>query len=81
MLTEGYNSSSDEESNQYLPIMQPDIVLESNNRKVVLDTKYYKEALKEYHGRKKTAKTSEDQTRTGFRFIYEKWFSFCNNHP
>ena len=48
-----FNSSSDEESNQYLPIMQPDIVLESNNRKVVLDTKYYKEALKEYHGRKK----------------------------
>lgn len=48
-----FNTSSDEESNQYLPIMQPDIVLESNNRKVVLDTKYYKEALKEYHGRKK----------------------------
>ena len=48
-----YNLSTDEESNQYLPTMQPDIVLESQNRKIVLDTKYYKDALKEYHGKKR----------------------------
>ena len=42
-----YNLSSDEESNQYLPTMQPDIILDGENRKVILDTKYYKEALKE----------------------------------
>jgi len=48
-----YNLSSDEESNQYLPTMQPDLILDGENRKVVLDTKYYKEALKENYGKKR----------------------------
>ena len=47
------NVSSDEKSKELLPIMRPDIVLNSENRKIILDTKYYKEALKEHHGRKR----------------------------
>ena len=43
----------DEDSKRYLPIMKPDIVFNSDNRKIVLDTKYYRNALKENYGIKR----------------------------
>lgn len=36
----------DEQSLNYLPIMQTDISLESSSRKIIIDTKFYKEALR-----------------------------------
>lgn len=36
----------------YLPKMETDITLENNNEKIIIDTKYYKEALKENYSRK-----------------------------
>ena len=53
-----FTTSMDDDSKNYLPTMQPDIVLEGKNRKIILDTKYYKEALKEYHGRKKISSSN-----------------------
>lgn len=37
---------------QYLPKMQTDITLENNEEKIIIDTKYYKEALKENYSKK-----------------------------
>jgi 5-methylcytosine-specific restriction enzyme subunit McrC len=42
----------DKTSEDYLPKMQADVILESSDKKIVLDTKYYKETLQEYHGKK-----------------------------
>ena len=39
------DAKGDEESMQYLPVMQTDIVLSDAKRKIVIDTKYYTEAL------------------------------------
>lgn len=37
----------------YLPKMETDISLKSERRKIIIDTKYYKEALKYHYGREK----------------------------
>ena len=42
----------DESSKDYLPKMIADVILESPERKIVLDSKYYKETLQEHHGKK-----------------------------
>jgi 5-methylcytosine-specific restriction enzyme subunit McrC len=39
----------DEQSRSYLPNMQTDISLTSQGRKIIIDTKYYKETLQKYH--------------------------------
>jgi 5-methylcytosine-specific restriction enzyme subunit McrC len=41
------------ESAQYLPEMHTDVTLRSKTRTIVIDTKYYPEALVEHHGQKK----------------------------
>lgn len=41
-----------EGAKQFLPKMQTDITLESLGRKIIIDTKYYKEALQTHHGKK-----------------------------
>ena len=41
-----YNVSSDEKSKELLPIMRPDIVLDSEDRKIILDTKFLKKLSK-----------------------------------
>jgi hypothetical protein len=41
------------ESAQYLPEMHTDVTLRSKTRTIVIDTKYYPEALVEHHSRKK----------------------------
>jgi 5-methylcytosine-specific restriction enzyme subunit McrC len=41
----------DEISAQYLPQMQTDVSLISSDRHIVIDTKYYKEALQTYYGK------------------------------
>jgi 5-methylcytosine-specific restriction enzyme subunit McrC len=41
------------ESAQYLPAMRTDVTLRSNERTIVIDTKYYPEALTENFGQKK----------------------------
>jgi len=41
------------ESNYLLPNMYPDIVFESDDRNIVFDAKYYKNALKEHYNNKK----------------------------
>jgi 5-methylcytosine-specific restriction enzyme subunit McrC len=41
------------ESTQYLPIMHTDVTLRSKTRTIVIDTKYYLEALSENFGKKK----------------------------
>jgi 5-methylcytosine-specific restriction enzyme subunit McrC len=41
------------ESAQYLPEMHTDVTLRSNNRTIVIDTKYYPEALVEHHSQKR----------------------------
>jgi 5-methylcytosine-specific restriction enzyme subunit McrC len=38
---------------KFLPKMQTDISLESKNRKIIIDTKYYHEALNEYYDKEK----------------------------
>jgi 5-methylcytosine-specific restriction enzyme subunit McrC len=43
----------DEESKSILPKMVTDISIESDNSKVVIDTKYYKEALKKHYDKEK----------------------------
>ena len=42
----------DKTSEDYLPKMQADVILESSDKKIVLDTKYYKETLQENYGKK-----------------------------
>ena len=49
---EWFGNPLDDESADYLPIMKPDIVLGNEKRKIVLDTKYYKQALKENWNKK-----------------------------
>jgi 5-methylcytosine-specific restriction enzyme subunit McrC len=46
-----WDISSGDES--FLPKMQTDISLESKDRKIVIDTKYYQEALKEHYDKEK----------------------------
>jgi 5-methylcytosine-specific restriction enzyme subunit McrC len=41
------------ESARYLPVMHTDITLRSRTRTIVIDTKYYPEALVEHRGQKK----------------------------
>jgi 5-methylcytosine-specific restriction enzyme subunit McrC len=41
------------ESAQYLPVMHTDVTLRSKTRTVVIDTKYYHEALSENYGKKR----------------------------
>jgi 5-methylcytosine-specific restriction enzyme subunit McrC len=41
------------ESAQYLPTMRTDVTLRSNDRTIIIDAKYYTEALTENYGRKK----------------------------
>jgi 5-methylcytosine-specific restriction enzyme subunit McrC len=41
------------ESTQYLPVMHTDVTLRSKIRTIVIDTKYYPEALSENYGKKK----------------------------
>jgi 5-methylcytosine-specific restriction enzyme subunit McrC len=41
------------ESAQYLPAMRTDVTLRSKHRTIVIDTKYYPEALVENYGKKK----------------------------
>ena len=50
-----YRAIADTESDKYLPNMYPDITLESNDRKIILDTKYYKNVLKDNRGSKKVS--------------------------
>lgn len=38
---------------QRLPNMYADVILESSNRRIILDTKFYREAMSEWHERKK----------------------------
>lgn len=37
----------------YLPMMQTDISLENSDRKIIIDTKYYQESLRQYRGSEK----------------------------
>jgi 5-methylcytosine-specific restriction enzyme subunit McrC len=37
----------------HLPLMQTDISIESKSRKIIMDTKYYEQALKQYRGSQK----------------------------
>jgi 5-methylcytosine-specific restriction enzyme subunit McrC len=37
----------------YLPLMQTDISIESKSRKIIMDTKYYEQTLKQYKGSQK----------------------------
>jgi len=46
-------SAKDEESMRYLPKMQTDISLESKNNKIIIDAKYYREALNVYYDQEK----------------------------
>ncbi len=39
----------------YLPIMQTDISLENKERKIIIDTKYYRQTLREHRGAEKLA--------------------------
>jgi 5-methylcytosine-specific restriction enzyme subunit McrC len=41
------------ESAQHLPVMHTDVTLRSKNRTIVIDTKYYPEALSENYGKKR----------------------------
>ena len=41
------------ETHQFLPKMQTDISLKINNRKLIIDAKYYKETLQKYYGSEK----------------------------
>src|SRR5262245_17085794 len=43
---------ADEEAKGYLPEMQTDVCLVSEQRKIILDCKYYKETLQQRHGRR-----------------------------
>ncbi len=42
----------DEKSGDFLPNMQTDIYLESDNDRLIIDTKYYREALQTYYDKK-----------------------------
>ena len=44
---------SSEEERKYLPKMQTDISLLSNSRKIIIDTKYYKETFQTYYDSEK----------------------------
>lgn len=44
---------ADEKARPYLPSMKPDIVLESPARKLIIDTKFYRDALPSYRGRRR----------------------------
>ena len=44
--------AKDENSQNYLPNMQTDIYLESKNDRLIIDTKYYKDALQTYYDKK-----------------------------
>jgi 5-methylcytosine-specific restriction enzyme subunit McrC len=41
------------ETHQFLPKMQTDISIKINNRKLIIDAKYYKETLKKYYDSEK----------------------------
>ena len=53
-----YNVTADEISKEYLPQMRPDIVLEKEDKKIILDTKYYKEALKKHYEKKRISSSN-----------------------
>lgn len=56
VFRENINWDSDDalyQYNKFLPIMQTDITVESNNRKIIIDTKYYKEVLNSNYDSKK----------------------------
>jgi 5-methylcytosine-specific restriction enzyme subunit McrC len=46
-------SDGDEASKNFLPKMQTDISLESGDKKIIIDTKYYREALGEHYDKEK----------------------------
>lgn len=46
-------SDGDETSKNFLPKMQTDISLESKNSKIIIDTKYYREALTEHYDKER----------------------------
>lgn len=48
-----YGKGMDDPSAAYLPKMVTDISIESENSKVVIDTKYYRDALQRYYDREK----------------------------
>ena len=48
-----WNAVGDIEAIGYLPKMQTDITLEGKDRKIIIDTKYYKHAIKSNMGREK----------------------------
>jgi 5-methylcytosine-specific restriction enzyme subunit McrC len=48
-----YATPLDEHSGKYLPKMVTDISIEKNGSKVIIDTKYYKEALAKYYDQEK----------------------------
>ena len=53
-----HGKSLDDDSINYLPNMYPDIVLERDDRKIVLDTKYYKQVLKEHYGARRISSSN-----------------------
>ncbi len=46
-----WDAISDEGQLQMLPLMRTDIHLENADRRIIIDTKYYSEALQTYHGK------------------------------
>ncbi len=46
-------SADNNQTLQYLPLMQTDITLENNKRKIIIDAKFYKETLKRNYGSEK----------------------------
>lgn len=53
-----YNVTADDISKKYLPQMRPDIILEKEDKKIILDTKYYKEALKKHYEKKRISSSN-----------------------
>ena len=73
-----FRVTSDDDSDKYLPNMYPDIVLESPDRKIVLDTKYYKEVLKGNHGSKKISSNNIYQMYAYMKNLSKQDESFEN---
>ncbi len=48
-----WDAIGSDEDKAFLPKMQTDISLERNNRKIIMDTKYYKETLSSHHNTEK----------------------------
>ncbi len=65
-------TADDEESLSYLPKMQTDIFLDSPERKIIIDTKYYSETLNTYYDKQKIHSTNLYQLHAYLRNI-EAW--------